>query len=300
MNNILHTPTVTDYNRWAGVETLNPLISFIDFSKVEPIRHVRKLYGLYAIFLKQANCGELKYGRKTYDYQEGTLLFVAPGQVFGAEDDGELFQPTGYVLLFHPDLLRGTPLASAMKDYTFFNYEENEALHLSERERKTVMDCLGKINEELQYPVDKFSKTILTDSIKTFLDYCTRFYSRQFITRENVNSDTLAKFENLLNEYFASDKPSVQGLPNVQWCASQLGMSSNYLSDMLKRETGMTALNYIHSKLLDIAKNEIVATSKTISEIAYRLGFQYPQHFTRLFKRVVGCSPNEYRQQFAS
>lgn len=298
MGNIIRTDTVHSYNQWAGVETQNPLVGFIDFSKVKPLRHARKLYGFYAVFLKDQKCGELRYGRQYYDYQDGTLIFVAPGQAFGAEDDGEVFQPTGYILMFHPDLLLNTPLARMMKDYTYFSYETNEALHISEQERRIVMDCFAKIQYELQYPVDNFSKTLITDSIKTFLDYCSRFYSRQFITRDNVNRDILTRFEKMLDEYFHSDKPMTLGLPNVQYCADMLHLSPNYLSDLLRKEAGNTALGYIHNKLLDIAKTEIVATDKTISEVAYALGFQYPQHFIRLFKREVGCTPNEYRVQF--
>lgn len=298
MGNIIKTYTIHAYNQWAGVETQHPLVGFIDFSKVAPLRHARKLYGFYAVFLKDQNCGELRYGRQYYDYQDGTLIFVAPGQAFGVEDDGEVFQPTGYILMFHPDLLLNTPLARMMKDYTYFSYETNEALHISEQERRIVMDCFEKIQYELQYPVDNFSKTLITDTVKTFLDYCSRFYSRQFITRDNVNRDILTRFEKMLDEYFHSDKPMTLGLPNVQYCADKLHLSPNYLSDLLRKEAGNTALGYIHNKLLDIAKTEIVATDKTISEIAYSLGFQYPQHFTRLFKREVGCTPNEYRIQF--
>lgn len=269
MGNIIRTDTIHAYNQWAGVETQYPLVSFIDFSKVAPLRHARKLYGFYAVFLKDQNCGELRYGRQYYDYQDGTLIFVAPGQAFGAEDDGEVFQPTSYILMFHPDLLLNTPLARMMKDYTYFSYETNEALHISEQERRIVMDCFAKIQYELQYPVDNFSKTLITDTIKTFLDYCSRFYSRQFITRYNVNRDILTRFEKLLDDYFHSDKPMTLGLPNVQYCADKLHLSPNYLSDLLRKEAGNTALD-----------------------------FQYPQHFTRLFKREVGCTPNEYRVQF--
>lgn len=297
MSEILRADTICAYNEWAGVETLNPLAGFIDFSEVKPLRHARKLYGFYAVFLKDQKCGELRYGRQYYDYQDGTLIFVAPGQAFGADDDGEVFQPTGYLLMFHPDLLRNTPLGKAMRDYTFFSYETNEALHLSDRERRIVTDCFQKIQYELQYPIDKHSKTLIVDSIKMFLDYCTRFYDRQFTTRENVNHDIFVRFEQLLDNYFQSGKALRLGLPNVQYCAEELHLSPNYLSDLLRKEAGTTALGFIHSKVIDLAKTEIVATNKTMSEIAYQLGFQYAQHFTRLFKREVGCTPNEYRIQ---
>ena len=298
MSELIKADNICIYNEWAGVETKHPLVSFIDFSTVKPLRHARKLYGFYAVFLKDVKCGELRYGRQYYDYQDGTLIFVAPGQVFGADDDGEVFQPTGYLLMFHPDLLRNTPLGKLMmKDYTFFSYETNEALHLSNEERQVVMDCFRKIQYELQHPIDKHSKGLIVDSIKMFLDYCTRFYDRQFITRDNVNKDILVRFETLLEDYFMNGRAEKIGLPTVQYLANELNMSANYLSDLLKKDTGHTALNYIHNKVIDVAKTQIVSSNKSISEIAYLLGFQYPQHFTRLFKREVGCTPNEYRLQ---
>ena len=287
-----------DVYKRQGVETKHPLVSFIDFSTVKPLRHARKLYGFYAIFLKDVKCGELRYGRQYYDYQDGTLIFVAPSQVFGAEDNGEVFQPTGYLLMFHPDLLRNTLLGKLMmKDYTFFSYETNEALHLSSEERQVIMDCFHKIQYELQHPIDKHSKGLIVDSIKMFLDYCTRFYDRQFITRDNVNKDVLVRFEALLEDYFMKGRAEKTGLPTVQYIANELNLSANYLSDLLRKETGSTALRYIHDKVIDVAKTQIVSTDKTISEIAYLLGFQYSQHFTRLFKKEVGCTPNEYRLQ---
>lgn len=300
MNEIMKADSICAYNEWAGVETLNPLVSYIDFSQVKPLRHARKLYGFYAVFLKDVKCGELKYGRRYYDYQEGTLIFVAPGQVFGAEDNGEIFQPTGHLLMFHPDLIRGTHLSQIIGSYTFFKYETNEALHLSREEREIVMDCFRKITYELKHPVDKHSKGLIVDNIKTFLDYCTRFYDRQFITRDNINRDLLAQFEKLLDGWFATGEAEKKGLPTVQWLADSLHLSASYMSDMLKKETGLSALNFIHAKTIDIAKTELAATEKSISEIAYQLGFQYPQHFTRLFKREVGCSPGEYRKSLVS
>ena len=297
MSELIKADSICAYNEWAGVETRHPLVGFIDFSTVKPLRHARKFYSFYAVFLKDISCGELRYGRQYYDYQDGTLIFVAPGQVFGADDDGEVFQPTGYLLMFHPDLLRNTPLGKLMREYTFFSYETNEALHLSNEERQIIMDCFHKIQYELQHPVDKHSKILIVDSIKMFLDYCIRFYDRQFITRDNVNQDILVRFEYVLEEYFSKGKAEKIGLPTVQYCADELHLSANYLSDLLRKETGNTALHYIHDKVIDMAKTQIVGTNKTISEIAYQLGFQYSQHFTRLFKRKVGCTPNEYRLQ---
>lgn len=295
MNEITKLDTVQHYCDLFGIEALHPLISIVDCNKMNPIRHGRRLYNLYAVLLKDTDCGTMSYGRSLYDYEKGTVLFAAPGQVMGADDDGKLHQPAGWALVFHPELLRGTPLAQSMKDYTYFSYNANEALHLSEHERQTITECMEKIQAELQYPIDKHSKSLIVDNVKLLLDYCIRFYDRQFITRENLNSDILARFETLLDDYFRSSKPTTEGLPTVQYCADKLCLSANYLSDLLKKETGESALKHIQQKTLDVAKERIFNTKKSVSEIAYELGFQYPQHFSRWFKKLAGCTPNEYR-----
>lgn len=295
MNEIMKIDTVQQYNEYFGMETLHPLVSVIEGSKAKMLHYCRKLYNVYAVLLKDTSCGQLKYGQSIYDYQQGTMLFLAPGQVMGSEDDGQAHQPEGWVLVFHPELLQGTPLAYMMKEYSYFSYNANEALHLSEQERRTVIECMEKIRAELQYPVDKHSKSLITDNIKLLLDYCIRFYDRQFITRENVNHDILTRFEKLLDDYFTSDKSMESGMPSVQYCADKLYLSSNYLSDLLKKETGVSALKHIQQKMLDTAKERVFDTSKSISEISYELGFPYPQHFSRWFKKMTGCTPNEYR-----
>ena len=295
MSDIMKIDTVQQYNDYFGVETCHPLVSVIEGSKAKPLRYGRKLYGVYAVLLKDTVCGSLKYGQSIYDYQRGTMLFIAPGQVMGSEDDGQLHQPEGWILTFHPELLRGTPLAGIMKVYSYFSYNANEALHLSEQERRTVIECMEKIRTELQYPVDKHSKSLIADNIKLLLDYCIRFYDRQFITRENANHDILTRFENLLDDYFASGKAATEGMPSVQQCAEALCLSANYFSDLVKKETGMSALKHIRQKALDVAKERVFDTSKSISEISYELGFSYPQHFSRRFKKMAGCTPNEYR-----
>lgn len=297
MENILRLDHVYQYNERLGVETLHPLVNVIDFSKCPPMFHSRHILGFYAVFLKDVKCGDLHYGRHFYDYQEGTLVFIAPGQVAGIENNGESFQPKGWALIFHPDLFRGTPLARVMKDYSFFSYESYEALHLSEEERKIFLDCLNNIKIELQHSIDKHSRTLIVTNIELLLNYCTRFYDRQFITRENINKDVLVKFEQLLNEYFQSEKPQDIGLPSVQYCGDQLHLSANYFGDLIKKETGKSPQEHIQLKLIGIAKERILDTERSISEVAYELGFKYPQHFTRLFKKCVGCSPNEYRYQ---
>lgn len=296
MSKILKLDTIQDYHRFLGIETLHPLVSVIDFSEVAPLRHARKNYGFYAVVLKDVKCGDLRYGRKNYDYQEGTLVFLAPGQVVGDDDDGTTYQMKGWALLFHPDLLKGKPLARKMRDdYTFFSYEVNEALHMSEREREIAINCLKDIREELRHPVDKHSLSIITSIMEVLLNHCVRFYDRQFVVRKDVNNDILSRFEKLLNSYFESDKPQILGLPSVSYCADQLHLSANYFGDLIKKETGKSALEYIQISLIDRAKEQFANLDKSVSEIAYGLGFKYPHHMSRIFKKVVGCSPNKYR-----
>lgn len=296
MSNILNFDTVHDYNAFLGIETFHPLISSIDFSEVKKeFKHIRKRYGFYFIFLKDVECGDLVYGRHTYDYQEGTLVFIAPGQVAGKDDTGEVFQMKGWGLCFHPDLLRGTDLGQKMKDYSFFSYEANESLHMSERERHTIVNCFQEIREELMHSIDKHSKSIITANIEVFLNHCLRFYDRQFITREDVNKNVLSRFEQELDNYFESDKPQTIGLPSVQYFAEQLHLSANYFGDLIKKETGKSAQDYIQLKIIDKAKDKLYNPEKSVSEIAYELGFKYSHHFSRMFKKMVGSSPTDYR-----
>jgi AraC-like DNA-binding protein len=295
MNEITRIKTVTEYNNIMGQETLHPLVSIVDFSKAEPFYYFRMQLGFYAIFLKDLKCGDMVYGLNTYDYEEGTLIFVAPNQVYGFEDKSEKRQGKGKALLFHPDLILGTALGRNIKEYTFFSYEVNEALHLSTRERAIIEDCLEKIVYELEHAIDSHSKTLIVSYIELFLNYSKRFYERQFITRSNVNKDVLSRFEKVLNDYFSSDRPSEVGLPSVSYCAEKLFLSPNYLGDLLKKETGKSALEHIHLKLIEVAKEKIFDVGKSISEIAYELGFKHPQHFTRMFKKNTGYSPNEFR-----
>ena len=295
MDTMRRFETISDYNAFNNNETLHPLVSVIDFSKASPRQGSKMYFGFYTIILKDVICGDLVYGRHTYDYQEGTLVFIAPGQVAGMNSNGETYQPKGYGLVFHRDLIHGTSLGRNIQDYTFFAYQSNEALHLSERERKIVLDCFSKIEYELERAIDNHSKRLIVSNIELFLNYCVRFYDRQFITRDNAHKGILERFENLLNRYFQTDKPQTIGLPSVSYCASELNLSSNYFGDLIKKETGKTAQEYIQSKVIDVAKEKIFDQSKSVSQIAYELGFKYPQHFARLFKQRVGQSPNEYR-----
>lgn len=296
MSKILNFDTIHEYNTFLGIETFHPLVSSVDFSEVKKeFNHVRKRYGFYFVFLKDIQCGDLVYGRHTYDYQEGTLVFIGPGQVAGKDDTGETFQMKGWGLYFHPDLLRGTLLGEMMKKYTFFSYESHESLHMSERERQTIINCFQEIRDELMHSIDKHSKSIITANIEVFLNHCLRFYDRQFITRENINKNTLSRFEQELNTYFDSDKPQTIGLPSVQYFADQLHLSANYFGDLIKKETGKSAQEYVQLKIIDKAKDMLHNPDFSISEIAYELGFKYPNHFSRMFKKLEGCSPTDFR-----
>ena len=295
MGEILKMNTIHDYHEFLGVKTLHPLVSVIDLSEVPPIRMARKNLGFYTVFLKDVKCGDLRYGRKMYDYQEGTLVFIGPGQIVGDDDNGTRVQAKGWALLFHPDLLLGTSLGRKMKDYSFFSYEANEALHMSDREREIVIQCFQGIREELEHAIDKHSRSIITANIEVFLNHCVRFYDRQFITRKDVNKDILTRFEDLLNGYFESDAPVSYGLPSVAFCADKLNLSANYFGDLIKKETGKSAQEYIQFTIIDKVKERFTDTSKSVSEIAYEMGFKSPHHLSRLFKKMERCSPNEYR-----
>ncbi|MFL5742494.1 MAG: helix-turn-helix domain-containing protein [Flavisolibacter sp.] len=295
METIHKIETVAHFNRERGQKTLHPLVSVLDQSLSSPVHEARYRSELYIVFLKDTKCEELKYGRSRYDYEEGTLLFIAPGQVFGFEDSGKMLQPSGCALCFHPDLLRGTHLGNHINEYSFFSYEANEALHVSDAERGIVLECFKKILYELAHPIDKHSRTLIVSNIELFLNYCVRFYDRQFVTREHVNSDVLTQFENLVNDFLHSDKPQTVGLSSVGYCAEQLNLSPKYFGDLVKKATGKSAQEYIQLKIIDVAKEKILDPGKSISEVAYELGFKYPAHFTRFFKQQVGSSPNEYR-----
>jgi AraC-like DNA-binding protein len=296
MEDILRFETISQYNAFNNHETLHPLVSVIDFSKANPRRLRKTYFGFYLIILKDVVCGDIRYGKNTYDYQEGTLVFIGPGQIFGSNGGEELYQPSGFGIVFHPDLIKGTSLGQRILDYTFFGYQVNEALHISERERGLVLDCYAKLQYELSHAVDKHSKTLLADNIELLLNYCLRFYDRQFITRDLANQGILERFERLLNDFFSSEKPQEVGLPSVTYCAGELNLSPHYFGDLVKKETGKTALEYIQLKLIDVAKERIHDPKLSLSEIAYGLGFKYPQHFTRMFKQQVGMSPKEYRE----
>lgn len=293
MENIVRLNTVDCYNKLYGFETLHPLVSVVDLREAtHTVNHIVMDYGVYALFLKESVDCELKYGRNSYDYQEGTITSFAPGQVVEV-NNLNTNKPHALGLLFHPDLIRGTSLGQNIKKYGFFSYSSYEALHVSEREKAIVIDCLSKIRTELEHAIDKHSRQLISMNIELLLNYCMRFYERQFITREEINKDILQKFESLIDDYL--NRSPIESLPSVKYFADQVCLSPNYFGDLIKKETGKTAQEYIQYKLIDKAKDLIVSTNLTISEIAYQVGFTYPQHFNRLFKKVEGMTPKEYR-----
>lgn len=295
MEEILRIDTVKNYNDYLGVDTLHPLVSVVNFNEVPKVINFRMFMGIYALFLKNIKCGNMIYGCQPYDYEDGTLVFVSPGQVYGIDSNGVAMIPSGYALVFHPDLIKGTGLGRKIKEYTFFSYAVREALHLSKKERYAIVDCLKKIAGELELNIDRHSKTLISSNIELLLNYCMRYYDRQFITRTNANRDILVQFERLLEDYFVSNKGRDLGTPNVAYCAEQLHLSANYFGDLIKKETGSTALDYIQTRTIDEAKTRLFDTTKTINDVSFDLGFKYQQHFTRLFKQKTGMTPFEYR-----
>lgn len=283
------------YNKLYGLPTLHPLVTVIDLKRAtNSVNHVVVNYGVYALFLKKGvNC-TLKYGRKYYDYQEGSVVSFAPGQIIEVDMERDEIAPDVVGLMFHPDLIYGTPLGEKISSFGFFNYSQMEALHLSQDERDIFLGCLDKIQKELEHPVDHHSASILSVNIQVLLEYLHRFYDRQFITRHKVNSDVLAQFERELHSYY--NKPNGKDeLPSVAYFADKVNLSPGYFGDLIKKETGITAQEMISKHVVSMAKHRLTVSNEDISIIAYDLGFQYPQHFSRLFKRIIGQTPKQFR-----
>ncbi|MEO0899250.1 MAG: helix-turn-helix transcriptional regulator [Bacteroidota bacterium] len=270
-----------------------------DLKKVSEMQGVKIINHLYTVIFKSSNnCSSFSYGRNSYDHEEGTLVFTAPGQVMEFDSDMEEDQQIdsdGWSLIFHPDIFRKSDLSDNMNKYSFFHYDSNEALHVSDQERKAIEDLLEKIVQEYNQTLDRHSQHLIVSNIELFLDYCLRFYDRQFFSRTYLNSDIMSRFERFLMGYYASEQAYQQGIPKVEFCAKHLNLSPNYLSDLLKKETGKTALEHIHFFLIERAKNSLLNSKDTISGIAYSLGFEFPQRFSNLFKAKTGMSPKEYR-----
>lgn len=293
MSKIMKIKNVSDYSRYLGHTDRHPLVSVINYAEVSPIRHSLNSYSVYGIFFHDQQDIDLTYGCGKYDYKSGTVICVAPGQIGGKEDNGERVMLTGWALLFHPDLLRGTPLSKNIKQYTFFDYRVHEALHMTDEEHDIFVSLMQQIRNELQKPHDELQNAILIAYIELVLNFCQRFYNRQFTTRKLENSDILMKFDNLLNDYYEKNTQLTLGLPTVQYCADKLCMSPNYFGDVIKKTTGDTASNYIRQHVIQRVKNEL-ATGASIVQVADDLGFKYPQHLSRMFKQQTGSTPSEY------
>ena len=287
---------IDTYNKWYGQETLHPLVTVVNQRTTpEWFNGATLRYGLYGIFLKQGDGCSARYGRERYDYQEGTIVTHAPGEVFTIEWNKDLPMPPSRGLLFHPDLLYGTPLGKKIKEYSFFQYGDYESLHLSQAERTVIVALMDQVEQEMRHAIDKHSQTLITDTIGLMLDYFMRYYDRQFITRHKVNSDILTAFHQQLREYLENGHPERNGLPSVAYFAEKACLSPNYFGDLISKESGTTAQRHIQDAVIERSKQLLIETRLPVSEIANRLGFEYPQHFSRLFKSRTGMTPNEYR-----
>lgn len=293
MPKILYLNKTSDYSGYHGLTDRHPLVNVIDFSEISPIRHSLNKYGVYGVFVQEDNDLDLTYGCGKYDYKDGSLICVAPGQIGGKEDNGERSSIGGWAMLFHPDLIRGTQLEKDIKSYSFFDYSVNEALHMNENEHGIIVSILRRIKSEIDDPHDDFQNDILIGYISLLLKYCQRFYNRQFITRKLSNNDILSKFDSFLHQYFADNLQMKNGLPTVNICAEHLCMSTNYFSDLIKKMTGESPGRHIRQFVIRQIKNEL-ASGLTVAEAAYKLGFEYPAHLSRMFKKETGRTPTEY------
>jgi len=294
---IYKVETIGELHEIAGlVKPKHPLITVIDYSKTNTNNGPASgsfMCGFYSVNFKK-NCSFL-YGRQPFDHNDESLHCSAPGQVITYDRKHNADNTEGWGLHFHPELIRNTALGNKITDYTFFTYSENEALHLSEQEKDILIALLKQIETEYSTNIDHYTHELIISTIELFLNYCKRFYNRQFITRTNQNKDVIARFETFILDYFNSDKLKQQGIPTVSYCAEAMNLSPNYFSDLLKKETGKNTQEHIHYQLLEKAKTLLIGTNRSINEIAYELGFEYPQNFSKLFKKKLGTSPTLYR-----
>ncbi len=295
--------TISEYHQLMGLpKPEHPLVSVINFESIKKLPYsesISLIFDFYSISLKRDFNAKMKYGQQQYDFDEGILFFMSPGQVFGIEmEKGVALKHTGWMLLVHPDFLWNTSLAKTIRRYEFFNYSVNEALFLSDKEETIIIGLLQNIKQEYHSNIDKFSQDLIIAQIELLLTYSERFFHRQFITRKITNHKILNRLEEILDEYYVSDKLLQKGLPTVQFIAGALNVSPNYLSDLLKVLTGQSTQQHIHDKLIEKAKEKLSTTDLSVSEIAYELGFEHPQSFSKLFKTKTSQSPLEFRHSF--
>ncbi len=292
---IRHIETISEYNEIYGFKTMHPQVAYVEFEKASGAIQGLHAYGFYTLFLKDTKCCVINYGKTQYDFDCETVVAIAPQQVLQYRlVEGVPQRAIG--LLFHPDFMRGTHLEKRMRDFTFFSYASNEALHLSEDEVVIVRNCMKSIGLELQHPIDKFSRNLILSNLELLLDYCLRFYERQFITRQEMNITTIARFDELLQAYINAGRTGKEGIPTVRYFADRLCLSPNYFGDMVKAETGKTAQEHIALRLFEYAKRLLRRGELNVKEVAVQTGFQHPQHFARFFKRLAGVTPTEYRK----
>lgn len=296
MTKILKIRNVGDYSRYVGHIDRHSKVCVINYAEVSPVRHSLNNYGVYGIFFHDEAKIDLTYGCGKYDYRRGTVICVAPGQVGGKEDNGERVDLTGWALLFHPDLLRGTYLETGIKKFSFFDYRVNEALYMTDEEYGVLSSLMQQMRDELQKEHDKQQDRIIVGYVGVVLNFCQRFYNRQFLVREQKDTDILVRFDTLLRDYYERGLQVASGMPTVQYCAEKLCMSSNYFGDVIKKATGDTASNYIRQFIVRLAENEL-ASGNGIAQTAYNLGFEYPQHLSRMFKKQTGMTPTEYSER---
>lgn len=299
INSFVDIATISDLHRlYSAPAPKHPLVSFLSLDEINRDNFSEEetpyRLGFYAVYLKQVK-GSMKYGRSQYDFDEGTLVFTAPSQAIHTQR--KVSYNEGWGLFFHPDLLYRTALGKKMSGYSFFHYDAHEALHVSDTEKKILRECGENIRREYYQNIDKHTQDLIVSNIELMLNYCTRFYDRQFLIRANVNHDIVQQFETALLDYFSKETLIDAGLPDVKHFATQLNLSPNYLSDLLNKYTGKTTQEHIHLQLVEKAKSMLWGTPKSISEIAYDLGFEHPSHFTKMFKNKVGVAPKEFRLQ---
>ncbi|WP_157306241.1 helix-turn-helix domain-containing protein [Chitinophaga tropicalis] len=299
MEDIIRIKSISQLHEMMGfTKPTHPLISILDTSKWEIGKEwvgVKATSDLYTIGLKDKSCG-LEYGRNSYDFGEGVMIFTAPNQVVRTRKAQMIGEISGWMLFFHPDLIRNTPLGKNIENYHFFSYDVHEALHLSDAEQRTVTECIEFIQSEINQRIDNHSQRVIVSSLELILNYCIRFYERQFNTRSAENKDVISQFEFLLKDYYASGKFAEAGIPTIEYFAGLIHLSQSYLSDLLRKETGYTAKDHLNNFIVERAKTMLLGETDSVSEIAYKLGFNYPHYFSRLFKSKTGLSPQEYRR----